>query len=248
MESSHARARIALITDLHLGPQADYTLNGVNVQDTLEQVLAGVSARSPDRVVATGDLADHGQRKAYERLRSLLGRLDCPVRVVPGNHDDPETLAASLCDEQVRWQARDALAGWELLLLDSCVPGQPGGRLAQSALEELESGQAGPPALAFVHHQPVPVGSAWIDAMMLENGAALIAALPARTRALFFGHVHQNFHAMAGDLAILGSASTCYQIRPGLDTFALDPDSRPAWREIELGVDGQWRTAVWHAC
>lgn len=237
--------RLALITDCHLGSQADVLLNGFNVQQRLESVLDDISRWQPQLLVATGDLANHGERDAYRRLAGLLGGLGVPVLVIPGNHDNIDLMRSTLCHGDICWAPRYRVDGWELLLLNSVVPGAPHGEMDTASLEELKGDRGREPALAFVHHHPVDVGSAWIDGMKLTNGAALLDALPDRVQALFFGHVHQNFHSMYEDLAVLGSVSTSYQIQPATAEFGLDLQApEPGWRSIELGETGHWSSAV----
>lgn len=241
--------RLALITDSHLGPNANFELNGINVQRRLEQVLAAVSDWQPDLLIATGDLANGAEANAYRRLAGLLGQLGIPVLVIPGNHDDGARMRALLCGGDIHWESCHRLNDWELILLDSVVRQAPHGRVNPETLAQLKADRGTLPAMAFVHHHPVAVGSAWIDAMMLHNGDQLLDALPGRVRALFCGHVHQNFHALHGDTALLATASTCYQILPGVADFAIDsgePD--PVWRSIELAAGGRWRSAVRRAC
>ena len=47
---------------------------------------------APDAVLVTGDLADHGTDEEYLAVSSGLASLDPPVYVLPGNHDDRESL------------------------------------------------------------------------------------------------------------------------------------------------------------
>jgi 3',5'-cyclic AMP phosphodiesterase CpdA len=43
-------------------------------------------------VVITGDLVDSGAEAQYRHLRELLAPLRCPYHLMPGNHDDRDTL------------------------------------------------------------------------------------------------------------------------------------------------------------
>src|SRR5919205_527222 len=46
----------------------------------------------PDAVLISGDLAEHGAADEYERVADLAGRLEAPLYVLPGNHDDRAAL------------------------------------------------------------------------------------------------------------------------------------------------------------
>ena len=43
-------------------------------------------------MVVTGDVAESGSAREYERARELLAPLPMPVYALPGNHDDPDVL------------------------------------------------------------------------------------------------------------------------------------------------------------
>src|SRR5512132_151541 len=46
----------------------------------------------PDAVLMSGDLADNAADGEYDVVRELLAQLGAPAYVLPGNHDDRETL------------------------------------------------------------------------------------------------------------------------------------------------------------
>lgn len=46
----------------------------------------------PDAVLISGDIADNADPEEYALVRELAGRLEAPAYVLPGNHDDRDTL------------------------------------------------------------------------------------------------------------------------------------------------------------
>ncbi|MCD9006866.1 metallophosphoesterase [Luteimonas sp. XNQY3] len=72
-------ARIALISDLHLGIYKDRAF--------LDRVVDRLSTLQVDAVAIAGDLTYEPQDRALDALFSPLARLDMPVYAVLGNHD-----------------------------------------------------------------------------------------------------------------------------------------------------------------
>lgn len=186
----------------------------------------------PDCVLITGDLTDHGEPAEYEAARDLLGTLDMPVHVIPGNHDNAGVMLQVLADAPyVRATAEDSRCyyridypGLRLLCCDSSVPGRHDGELGPAQLAWLDSElgcDPDVPAVLAVHHHPVPSGIAAMDGLMLSDSADLAGVLrrhPPLARILC-GHLHRPAAAMfAGSL--LMSAPSIYRqvlldLRPG---------------------------------
>lgn len=238
------------LTDLHLYREADGRLLGQPTRRTLALVLARLQQRHwpPDAILLTGDLVHDESAEGYQSLRRCLDPLGVPYHCLPGNHDRPDLMAA--------WLDADSAAGlrclaydpWDLILLDSTIAGVDGGHLPAARLARLrEHLQNHPerPVLVALHHQPIPVGSRWIDSMMVDNGADLmaLAARHANLRAILWGHVHQAFAAQQGSTLLLATPSTCVQFLPASSAFALD-SLTPGYRWLELYPDGRISTGV----
>jgi 3',5'-cyclic AMP phosphodiesterase CpdA len=91
---------IAQLSDLHIKPPGRLAYGRVDTAALLTAALADLTARrpAPDVVLLTGDLVDAGSAAEYAELRRLLAPLDCPVYVIPGNHDDRAGLRAGFAD------------------------------------------------------------------------------------------------------------------------------------------------------
>lgn len=236
--------RVIQITDCHLEGEAGRIKRGCDPDATLAAVLAEARRWRPDALVATGDLADEGEPAAYARLRQHLSALGVPVYAIPGNHDQRERMRRFLCGGAIRWVDEAPLDGWRLLLLDSTIPGEPGGRIDEATLAALPARAGGRPNLVFVHHPPIGVMSPWIDAMGMANGEQLLAALDGTaTRAIACGHVHHVYAAGRGTLEVLTAPATSFQARPRRPEFRLDTLG-PGFRWFDLDADGRWRSGV----
>jgi Icc protein len=138
-----------------------------------------------------------------------------------------------------------------LLLLDSTEPGRVAGRFTSAYLERVErclGENPGRHVLLALHHQPVPVDSAWIDRYALEDAAefwSLVDRHP-QVRCITWGHVHQDYRSRRENVSLLGSPSSVANSLPNTDTFTLDLGG-PACRWLELGAEGELETGLLRA-
>ncbi len=240
--------RLIQITDCHLARDPQHVLNGVETAASLAAVVAALRNEDMRCILATGDLSHDGSAESYRVFRQSLQGLDKPVLCLPGNHDLQPAFSAALNQPPFHCARAHILQGWQIILLDSSVAGQSGGHLAAAELAFLQQRLEAFPthhALICLHHQPVPVGSAWMDVMAVDNPASLFAILAQfpQVRGMLWGHVHQDFEQQAHGLRLLGSPSTCIQFTPGSETFATD-SLGPAYRWLELGDDGTLETGI----
>jgi len=242
--------RLLHITDPHLHAARDARMRGVCTDATLVRVLERVRAETPgpDLVLATGDLVQDETRQGYARFRELLGGFGVPVYCLPGNHDAPALMREELSAPPFQFCGLGAHSPWLLLMLNSFSAGDDGGRLAPRELEFLErslGAAAGQHVLLALHHQPIPMGSHWLDGVGLRDAEEFLAIVDRHpgVRGIVWGHVHQASDRLWRGVRMLSTPSTCSQFRPGSDTFALD-ELPPAFRWIELQADGTIRTTV----
>jgi Icc protein len=242
--------RILHLTDFHFLAEGKQTMLGVDTEQSFSEVLAGASGsgRRPDLALLTGDLVQDAEASAYRRLKTRLAALECPCYCLPGNHDDPALIKEVLAGGSVHYQPQVLLDRWQIICLDSTIPRQPYGRLGENQLSLLKALLDQQPerfALIALHHHPVPCGSRWMDAMVLENADLFFGILEMhrQVRGIVFGHVHQTMDVVHKGLRLLGTPSTCFQFKPNQADFALDPVP-PGYRWIELRPDGSFDTEL----
>lgn len=242
--------RLVQLTDTHLYSDADGRLLGQNTRQTLELVLELISATywPVDRVLLTGDLVQDESREGYRYLEQRLARLGTPCNGLPGNHDIFGLMTEAFASGTISVAPNIRCGTWNIIFLDSTVPGTEGGHLSAVQLQRLEAGLAANPkahTIVCLHHQPVPVGSAWMDTMALDNPKDFFSVIDRSTqvRGILWGHVHQSFSGRRNGVALLGTPSTCIQFAPGSEHFAID-SLTPGFRWLELNPDGSITTGI----
>jgi len=242
--------QILQFTDTHLLADPGGSLLGLNTHESLQRVLQAARQRHAhaDLVLVTGDLAHGGSAQGYAHLQELFASFDVPVLLLPGNHDEAEQLRDSASRDHARLASHVRLEGWQIVLLNSTIPGSDGGRLAAAELTLLEqhlSAEPGLHALVCLHHQPVPVGSRWLDSMVLENAEEFFAILDRhrQVRGVLWGHIHQEYDELRNGVRLLATPSTCFQFRPRSREFSLDALA-PGYRWLELHPDGRVDSGV----
>lgn len=87
--------RILLVADLHLGKAETFQASGIPLPSdgdagTLNALLALAHAHRPDQVIVLGDLI-HSRlgltAELREKLRALPSLLECPLKLIGGNHE-----------------------------------------------------------------------------------------------------------------------------------------------------------------
>ncbi len=230
--------RLVQISDCHLHAAPAARARAGFPLRQLEAVVEAVNRERPDMVLVTGDISNDETAASYQLAQRTLGRLVAPWFWLAGNHDDPALMAETreLLDEL-------DIGAWRILMLPTQVSGQAHGELGAERLAELAARleEDDRPTLIAMHHPPLSVGSAWIDALGLKDHEAFWQTLSAfgQVRAILCGHIHQALtgsrHLAEGDVAVYGCPSTTDQFLAHAEAFAIDEASRPGYRVLDLG-------------
>ncbi|MCX2524721.1 metallophosphoesterase family protein [Larsenimonas rhizosphaerae] len=228
--------RLVQLTDCHLSadPAALYRQGYATPQ--LERVIDAAMARRPDMVIVTGDISNDDSPASYHQAVARLDRFQCPWFWLPGNHDNVQIMN----DIRPMIPALD-LGERRLLMLNTQLPGDVAGRVGETQLDELERElqSSDQPTFIAMHHPPVPVGSSWMDALSLEDEAALwhILSMHPHVEMILCGHVHHAFSTWCQNIRVCATPATSDQFLPGSDTFQLDSASRPGFRVVDARGD-----------
>ena len=112
--------RILQLSDPHLVAADRALVRGRPALPLFERALDHAAEQHPDLLLITGDLCQDESWGGYVRLwRALEQRIQCPVALVPGNHDHPLLLQSVLGRRCSTAPADLMVQGVRLLLLDS---------------------------------------------------------------------------------------------------------------------------------
>ena len=240
---------ILQITDMHILSGPGDTMLGINTEYYFHAVLERAFAEHQhfDLILVTGDLAQDPCIASYQRILNRLEATNTSCICLPGNHDDYELMQQILNTGPVSCRKQIFLENWQLICLNSQIPGVPEGRLSKQELLFLEDCLVNNPnhhALIAVHHHCLKTNS-FMDTMIIENSEELLTILEQypQAKAITTGHIHQTMDINTGSLRVLGTPSTCFQFKPESTTLKLDT-STPGCRLIKLHDDGLIETEI----
>jgi Icc protein len=224
---------IAQITDLHVHARGEPVSALVDANENLAIAIDFLNTLvpRPDVVVATGDLTDNGTPEQYSALRELLERLELPLYLVPGNHDERVPLAEAfpLHAYLPRDGAPQSYAVDDhpvrLVGIDTTHPGHHDGELTADELAWLDATLAArpdAPTLVFMHHPPFDTGVWWMDCVGLSaehrRGFEDVIRRHPQVQRVVAGHIHRPVQTTWGAAIVSVSPSTAHQV--GLDLVA----------------------------
>lgn len=235
---------ILQITDPHLMSDRQGTLKGIPTANTLSSVLdaARVRCPEPDGIVWTGDLSHEESVAGYELLRQIAGDWIDKSFLVPGNHDDRVAIRQVFPEipgtGQEMISFRQELGPWQLIGIDTQVPGETEGELSAEQLTQLHywlTLDPERPTLMFMHHPPGHVGCPWLDQIGLRNPEPLENMLSSYRGpvGIFCGHVHHVYQGVFAGARLFTSPSAAFQFNSDGPPFSFDL-LPPGFRVITL--------------
>lgn len=243
---------ILQLTDLHILKEPGDTMSGVDTEYTFKQVLEYALAKhkNTDLILLTGDLTQDPHKPSYQRIYQELKKHHLRSICFPGNHDDLEMMQQVFSDEQINCNKHIKFKDWQIICLNSQIPGSHSGRLNADELDFLRTTldtQADLNTLVAVHHHPVPTNSQWMDTMLIENSDELFSLLEnyPQVKVMICGHIHQQLEIEKQDIAILGTPSTCFQFTPQKKDYSVDITD-PGYRLIELYPNGRINSKIYY--
>jgi 3',5'-cyclic-AMP phosphodiesterase len=242
---------LAQVSDLHIGASE----KDVDPVPHLEAAVEAIRAlpNQVDAILVSGDLTHDGGRSEFRLARELLERLDAPLHVLPGNHDD-RTLLREVFDlpgvgaEPVNYSVD--VGELRLVVFDSNVPGQDPGRYDPEQLRWLDAelrAQPGRPTLLTMHHPPLTTGVREWDGINLEPGQRpLLAEVVARhpqLRAIVGGHLHRIAASALAGCPVISVPSTYQQARPDFESEGVEFVPMPGFA-IHALLDGELSSQI----
>jgi len=239
------------LSDLHIGGNE----NGMDPIPRLEAVIEAVRSlpNRPDAVLVSGDLTDDGAAAGYQVARELLKRLDVPLHVIPGNHDDRARLReafdlAGSGDERINYSVK--VGDLRVVAFDSIVPGQDPGDFPPEQLRWLDEALGADPQTPTVlalHHMPLTTGIPDWDEINLSapqrDALAGVVARHPQLRAIVGGHLHRVAISTLAGCPVLAAPSTYWQVRPNFARDEVHTLDTPGFA-IHALLDGELSSQV----
>ncbi len=246
--------QILQLTDPHLLADPAGRLKDVPTRQSFGDVFQAAVTAYPDAdyLLITGDLAHDETEATYLALRQAIGDWLPRLRIVPGNHDNRPAMRRVFSDivqgpeNRVNF-SQSTGDGWRIIGLDSHVPGEVAGHIDGDQIDWLEAelaDHADQRVLLCLHHPPVPVAAAWLNAIGLREPERLLAVVERwpQIALMLLGHVHHEFSTRVGATQVVTTPSTAVQFCPDTPTPELDP-LPPGYRVIETR-EGALSTSV----
>jgi 3',5'-cyclic AMP phosphodiesterase CpdA len=209
---------LAQLSDPHMRVGADDGASATALAAAVDAVLG--LRPVPHAVLVSGDIADTGAAREYERVRELLAPLPMPVHVLPGNHDDRAALREHFGlpgapDDPLQYTV--PCADLRLVVCDSTRPGYDGGELRLDWLDQRLAAEPGAPTIVAMHHVPLTIGLPVLDEIGFppDETRALgeLLARSKQVRRVVAGHVHRTVLGTLGGCGVLACTSTNQQAR-----------------------------------
>lgn len=240
--------RFIQVTDTHLFAESGRDLLGVKTLESLESVLNSIACYESgyDFFLLSGDLSQDGSLLSYQYLADTFSIFKRPSFWFCGNHDNQQNMQLAAKEKQLETVIRSQ--HWQVVLLNSQVPGQVHGHLADDQLQLLEQALTERPdlhTLISFHHHPIDMQCEWIDGIGIKNSDKFHSLIKQHknVKAVLWGHVHQASDRTINGVRYLSTPSTCIQFKPEQKDFALD-DIAPGYRNLQLNADGTIESEV----
>ena len=219
--------RVVQFTDTHVSAPGVLHF-GRDSSRYLADAVAAVNALDPKPayVIVTGDLVDYGVDAEYVVFGSVMETLAVPYYVIPGNHDQRDTMRALLPPQTYGYttgpRSRFVVdAGPVRLIALDTKRGRhwPGAELTRDDLAWLDATLAAEPTrptVVAVHQPPFSSGLPYLDAFGFRRARSLrkILAKHANVGRVIAGHIHHIVRATWEHATMLTGPSSVPQSIP----------------------------------
>ncbi len=218
------------ISDTHIDEPGTLVYGHFDTTRALRNAIDAINAMrpAPDLVLHTGDIASHGSVPRYEAFKRLMDELDAPWAVIPGNHDDRDSLrtvfGGTPCLPTTSAFLQYTIDDYAVRIIccDSVIPDEAPGEMCSDRLAWLDDRLAEAPdrpTIVALHHPPFYAGMTGTTSKGLKRGGAELAEILSRhdhVVRVVAGHVHRPITAAFGGTIAFAAPTTCYPF--GLDT------------------------------
>ena len=243
---------VAQITDTHIKPNGGLAYGNVlDSSSCLKNVVIHCNEFKPklDLVIVTGDLTDSGLLEEYEEFNKIMANLKIPWFLIPGNHDDKNTLI-EFFDGHDYLPKNKKFCNYvidkypfALIGLDTTVIGENYGEFCDERLNWLEKNLelfSSKPAFLFMHHPPFATGIEGMDNQNLKNSSKFFEILKSypHVKHIACGHVHRATETVIEGIGISIAPNGAHSVNldfnsKGPPMFIMEP---PTIRIFKLDV------------
>ncbi len=213
---------IVQLTDTHLRSESELLFGKLNTWQRTVSALSAAAHFAPDALVITGDIADSKSSIYQQAARLFEGasqQLGCPVIVLPGNHDLPDTVPTLFNRERTATGPTPGdtvhqLNGLRVIAMDSDNPGHPDGALSEVQLDWLRGqlalrSDAG--TILALHHPPIESVLPQLAGRGLAHADRLAEVIEGTDiRAVLSGHYHHAASGLLGSVPVWVSPAVAY--------------------------------------
>lgn len=193
--------KFIVVSDCHLVPPGDRS-HSIDTFERLEKAVEMIVDRHADAafLVLNGDLVDHGDIAAYERLQDALSRLPMKCYFTLGNHDNAQNFRQVFGAEHAVFDHVISADDHRIIVLNTQDEGKVSGILDDAQLTWLNSElklAKGHPTILVLHHPIAEMGTG-TDFIRLQNAEEIFDSLKAHgdIRQIISGHVHATTTGM----------------------------------------------------
>tara|TARA_R110002020_G_scaffold109430_16_gene253162 strand:+ start:29492 stop:30304 length:813 start_codon:yes stop_codon:yes gene_type:complete len=233
--------KFIVLADLHIVAEGSLA-HGLDTTDRLNKAIDFVNTNHADAdfVIVAGDLVDRGDLPAYERFQKAIGRLERPVYLTLGNHDDRAVFLSHFGSEFAAETGNVDhvidLNGHRVIVLDSSdrsVGGSGFLEVSQLAWLQARLDEAkATPVIIVLHHNITPLHTQ-NDFIILKDNAAFADVVRSHPdiRQVISGHVHMTTAGTYRGIPFCTLAGCHYSIDPTLESLSGPRPSPVARRE-----------------
>ncbi len=225
---------IAQISDPHITAKGEKAYGIAPSNDNLSLCIDHINQFIPkiDIALITGDIANDCSQNATQNSAEILSKLNCPFFIIPGNHDDKQTLWSVFGGQAIPSMEKGFInyvierPDIRLIAIDSTKENSSGGQICQTRLQWLGEcliQEPQKPTIIFMHHPPVKfsVIETDIDGFDGADDLGELIAKFSNIKAIICGHVHLPTHSLWNGTIVSAAPSTGMQL--GLDLSMKKP-------------------------
>ncbi|MBN3037046.1 MAG: metallophosphoesterase [Candidatus Diapherotrites archaeon] len=191
--------KLVHMSDFHVGEEDAVT-------DRLVQAIKEVNKEEAEAVIVSGDITHEGLRDEFLLAKELIGRINAPTLVVPGNHDAKNYgfIKFQKFLGPRNWLQNVKCVG--IAGIDSSIPDMDEGHIGREKQDWLAKKDV---EVVVLHHHLIPVPQSGRERdVVVDAGDVLKLLDEKKVRLVLSGHRHVCNAWKINNMILLNSATT----------------------------------------